>query len=113
MGGFYAMNVHPAQGKVIYQADQNVKQTLLNKREQIQKAARSFTNQPVRIQTLDGHTYEGVIVNVDGRHVYLSVTQTPVAQRQYVNPYYSSYYYNNVILPLVLYELLVISLLYT
>jgi hypothetical protein len=56
---------------------------------------------------MDGHVYEGVIVTCRNGLLYLRVT-APAAQRNLLE----SYYYNTVILPLVLYELLVITLLY-
>ncbi|MBH5318679.1 acetyl-CoA acetyltransferase [Paenibacillus sp. GSMTC-2017] len=64
----------------------------------------SHMHKHVRVQTLDGHIYEGMILHVDRSILYLQIMmQDP---RSFVNPY-------NVILPLVLYELLVITLLYT
>lgn len=54
----------------------------------------------VRVQTIDGHVYEGTTINIDRSILYLQVTMHK--ERAY-----------NAILALVLYELLVITLLYT
>lgn len=94
---------------VIYQADSNTAQTLQKARNQVYQASRPYIQRPVRVQTLDGTTYEGMIVNLDQTHLYLSIPQPDMENRAF----YPQPYYNNVILPLVLYELLVITLLYT
>jgi hypothetical protein len=90
---------------VIYRADPNMMQTIRHKRDQVHQMAHKYMNHPIRVQTVDGHVYQGLLVNLDGGHLYLNVSGNPQMSRQY-NPYY-----NNVILPLVLYELLVITLL--
>lgn len=63
-------------------------------------------NRHVRIQTINGQLYEGTVVHIDDGHIYLETAG--YAQRQWIHPHYSP-----AILPLVLYELLVITLLYT
>jgi hypothetical protein len=92
----------------VYQADPNTVQMIQSMRDHLQHCGRQCLNRMVRIQTIDGHVYEGMIENVDNRHLYLRVRQAN-DQRQF----FPGYYYNpaDVILPLVLYELLVISLL--
>jgi len=67
--------------------------------------------------------HEGTIAGVDNKHLYLNLGVNEQMQRGYYNPYQPYYpgpgpypgsyppYNNNVILPLVLFELLAISLL--
>lgn len=103
----YPMHQHP---HTIYQADPAQIQTLHAVRDKIQDAIHRHPNSYVRVQTLEGHTHEGRIVRVEHGILYLSV-QHPhhhPGHRPVYNPYPSS-----VILPLVLYELLVIVLLST
>ncbi|MCY9580701.1 acetyl-CoA acetyltransferase [Paenibacillus alvei] len=97
-----------AEQQVVYQADGSLVQALRETRDHIHHVCHSYMNRPVRIQTIDGFTCDGVIVNVDRGIVYVQ-TQQPVMQRGL----YNAYMYNNVILPLVLYELLVITLMVT
>jgi len=106
------MSVNPAQQQVIYQVNPNTAHALNSIREQLHTAARPYINQRVVVQMLDGHTYDGIIVDVDGCILYLSESQPP-HQRQFLNPLYQQYQYNNVILPLVLFELLAITLMIT
>ncbi|MGF7048537.1 hypothetical protein J2T13_003045 [Paenibacillus sp. DS2015] len=91
--------------QVIYQADPHTIQTLRHKRDRVHQMAHQYMNHNIRVQTVDGHIYQGLLANLDGAHLYLNVSGNPHMNRQLYNPY------NNVILPLVLYELLVITLL--
>lgn len=104
------MENHAPKQQVIYQADANTVHTLKNIRDRAYQASRPYIQRPVRIQTIEGTTYEGTLVNLDGTHLYLSIPQPNDSSRALGYP---RSYYNNVILPLVLYELLVITLLYT
>ncbi|MDF2720399.1 MAG: acetyl-CoA acetyltransferase [Paenibacillus sp.] len=97
----------------LYQAEPNLVQSVNQAKDRLHDIASKYTNHPVRVQTMAGHVHDGVIVNVDDCHLYLCVT-VPSQTRGFFNPVaQQAYYYNNVILPLVLYELLVITLLYT
>ncbi|MBP1930815.1 acetyl-CoA acetyltransferase [Ammoniphilus resinae] len=93
----------PVQTRVVYQVNPSMVNALKTIREQAYNASRGVINQRVRIQTVDGQIYEGVVVNVDRRHVYLTV---PAMQG------YGRQWDEDLILTLVLYELLVITLLY-
>lgn len=104
------MYVDESQQQVIYQADPYMAGALQSMREGVHNTSLQYMNKPVRVQTMDGHVYEGTIVNADTSHLYLSVSPHDAMQRGW---FYDQYVYNNVILPLVLYELLVITLLYT
>ncbi|OAB32776.1 hypothetical protein PMSD_17575 [Paenibacillus macquariensis subsp. defensor] len=94
----------PAQ-HILFQADPNMTQQFRQVREHIHHQIKGCIHRTIRVQTINGCTYEGVLMNVEGGMLFLSVPAAPSMSRAY-NPYY-----NNVILPLVLFELLVIVLL--
>lgn len=102
--------------QVLYQADPNVTTTLKSVRDRIHHILSTHVNRLVRVQTLDGHTYEGVIVHSDSRHVHLRVS-TPSGHRSFgPGPFFgpSPHFVGPseaAILTLVLFELLVIVLL--
>ncbi|WP_148277786.1 acetyl-CoA acetyltransferase [Paenibacillus popilliae] len=98
---------HPHLRQVIYQMEPGTVQALYSIRDRVQHMGRMYKDRHVRVQTIDGQVHDGIIVNVDRCHLYL-YTRALTEQRGL-----SEAYYNNVILPLVLYELLVITLLYT
>ncbi|WP_284645584.1 hypothetical protein [Paenibacillus silviterrae] len=102
-------NVH--QPQVLFRADPHVVSSLKSVRDHVHHICRQHRNQLVRIETMDGHVYEGVLVHCDKGILYLSV-RNPVPTPTPYRALSQQYYYNNVILPLVLYELLVITLLY-
>ncbi|BFT68961.1 hypothetical protein [Paenibacillus sp. P36] len=102
---------HPGhQGsQVLYQAEPDWQHQMMHKRNAIMGAVHPHVGRTIRVTTIDGHTYEGVLVNVDGHHAYLHVT--PHAQPYgHHRPIYTPAQYNQ-ILTLVLFELLVILLL--
>ncbi|CAG7617553.1 hypothetical protein PAESOLCIP111_02038 [Paenibacillus solanacearum] len=105
---------HPVHSQVLYQADSQSVHTLKAIRDRIHHICKQHTNQFVRIQTVEGHVYEGVIVSCDEGHVYVRVSQQQGhhGHRGFWGPGAAAAY-NNAILPLVLYNLLVITLLYT
>ncbi|GIO41104.1 MULTISPECIES: hypothetical protein [Paenibacillus] len=102
----YQQGMH--QQKVLYRADESSIQKLRSMREHFHHICRHYTNQFVRIETMDGHVITGRIVNCDRGLLHLAVPNqgTP---RAFFNPYNQ----DELILTLVLYELLVITLLYT
>lgn len=91
---------------VLYQAEPHV--TVKSIRDRISQICKQYRNQTVRVQTLDGQVYEGVLMHCEKGMLYISIAYPSSPQDQA-----RGLYYNNVILPLVLYELLVITLLYT
>lgn len=97
------------QQKVLYRADESSIQKLRSMREHFHHICRHYTNQFVRIETMDGHVFTGRIVKCDRGLLYLAV---PIqgTSRAFFNPFYNQ---DELILTLVLYELLVITLLYT
>lgn len=111
---------------VIYQADPAVIQHLNGVRDSVHQACKSYHNHKVNVQTIDGLVHEGTIAGADTKYLYLNVSVNGPMQRGFFNPYqpYQPYYpgqgpgyypgtpyNNNVILPLVLFELLAISLI--
>lgn len=104
---------YPVKKKqVVYEAETKIIEYVKVCKERLYKVCHQCMNKPVRIQTIDGVVYEGTIVNVDRKHVYLSVSQGYpggyMARGFFYGP---GAYYNNVILPLVLFDLLTITLL--
>jgi hypothetical protein len=85
----------------IYKADSQWSDQLRKTRQKLAGICGQCLNRTVRVQTLDGHTYEGVVVGTD--HTYLHIM---TGDARFLGPYAS-----NAILTLVLYELLVITLL--
>ncbi|GAA3409314.1 acetyl-CoA acetyltransferase [Paenibacillus hodogayensis] len=96
-----------APQQVVYQAEPTYVQAAKSAKEKLHGIVHHHMNRPVRVQTIDGQVHQGYITHVDDDYLYLRVpTQVSQDQRAFGA-------YNNVILPLVLYQLLVISLLYT
>jgi hypothetical protein len=103
-------NPYAIQPQVIYQADPALVQAMQSTKANIIEQSKQCMHKPVRVQTIQGHQLEGTIVHLDHQYMYLKVEMNPETNRQLFNPYYNPYN-SGVILPLVLYELLVISLL--
>ncbi|ANE48527.1 hypothetical protein SY83_22095 [Paenibacillus swuensis] len=85
----------------VLQGNTGMVETLKKMREDAYGVCAQCVGRPVQVETIHGETIQGTVANVDDHHLYLEVAQVDAR----------GYYYNNVILPLVLYELLVISLL--
>lgn len=97
------------QPQVLYRADTAIVDTLRTVKKRLCDICESCTGRHVRVQTMDGRVYDGIIRHHEDCVLYLELSSpgyrafwSPIAP---YNPYY------NTILPLVLYELLVISLL--
>jgi hypothetical protein len=117
------------QQNVIYQADPAVIRHLHGVRDSLHQSCKPYLNHKVNVQTIDGFVHEGVIAGVDNKHLYLNVAANGQMPRGFYNPHQSYHphpgpgpgpypgpypgppYNNNVILPLVLFELLAISLI--
>lgn len=94
------------QEQILYQAGPNHPQSLKSTRDHMHHLCNQYKNQLVRVETLDGEVFEGVITHCDRGIIYLSLPGKNGSRA------FGPNYYNNVILPLVLYELLVITLLF-
>lgn len=145
--------------ETIFKADSETVEILRRTKEKIHQVCRPHLQRPVRVETIHGEVFEGMIVNIDNKHLYLqpsvgaAESMGPACgndmRQAYPGPYYPAYqaYWPNPaytaypghsansspyamshpasysrpfipyspigasILPLVLYELLVISLL--
>ncbi|MCZ8518357.1 MULTISPECIES: hypothetical protein [Paenibacillus] len=101
------------QPQAIYEADTTVIDTLHKCREQIHSICTQHLHKPVRVHTTHGQYHEGVIVHIDAYHIYLQLPPEH-SRALFPGPYgYPPFnpYYNNVILPLALFDLLTIALL--
>lgn len=102
----------PAPLQTIYQMDPSLTEAMHSMKDHVQQVCSQYVNRPVQIQTTHGQLFEGYIVHIDAMHLYLQTMPGHVGHvRGFFNPFLAQNTYNNVVLPLVLYELLVISLL--
>ncbi|RKP47317.1 acetyl-CoA acetyltransferase [Cohnella endophytica] len=85
----------------LYKADTQWVDHVRKTRNKLADVSSQCMNRNVRVQTLDGHTYEGVVVGADQSYLHIMT-----GDARFFGPYAS-----NAILTLVLYELLVITLL--
>lgn len=88
----------------VYQANPETLQVLQQARDQAYATCKGQLNRTVRVQLLNGMSYEGVIVNVDPYNLYLRVNPYTPNARFFYGP-------NDLILTLSLYVLLVITLM--
>lgn len=104
----------------LYQADAGLADHIAKVRDTLIPLCHQYRNHAVRVETIDGRSFEGVIVEIDAGHLYLQVSRQnraffPSPFTPFPSPYpffpQQQYYYNNVILPLVLFELLTIALI--
>ncbi len=103
-------------GQVVYQADNQHVDAVKGVREKLHGICKQrLMNRHVMVKTIDGHEYEGIIVFIDDGNVYLSLAQDEELNKRFF-PYGGFYGPGPVnpggaILPLVLYNLLAITLL--
>ncbi|MFC5403569.1 hypothetical protein [Cohnella soli] len=95
------MNVRTSNTSVLYKADQEWAGHVRKTRQKLAEACGQCMNRTVRVQTIDGQTYEGIVVGSDHTYMHLMT-----GDARFFGPYAS-----NAILTLVLFELLVITLL--
>ncbi|MFD0713085.1 hypothetical protein [Paenibacillus sp. GCM10027626] len=106
------MNFQPTaqpQSKPIYQCDDHLHHTLKSYREQLHQLCAHHVNQRVMVETMDGDVFEGHIVHCERGVLFLQLANDGHTRGffpGYANPYSST------ILPLVLFNLLTISLLF-
>lgn len=112
----YAM---PGQQQVVYQADPSHAENVQAVRERLWKVCGGLLHRRIQVRTVDGHVHEGIVVHIDGSHIYLSVTQNRGDSRAFFPPFspfspFTPFPFvpSSAILPLVLFDLLVITLLY-
>lgn len=105
------VNFNPS-GEAVYQMDPAMVEKLHHMKQHIHGICKKHMHRPVRVQTTHGTTFEGYIIHIDDVHLYLN--PLPGHVRGFFNPLAAAqqqYAYNNVILPLVLFNLLTIALL--
>lgn len=103
----------------IYAVEKDVVELLHKTRERVHGLCRQYMNRPVQIETVDGEVFEGMIINVDRHYIYLqstaAATHVHMARTPYPytpGTYYPQYNpYAQQILPLVLFNLLAITLI--
>ncbi|MFC4599753.1 hypothetical protein [Cohnella hongkongensis] len=86
---------------LLYKADNEWCEQLRRTRRKLAGVCGQCMNRKVRVETIDGHTYEGVVVGSDNTYLHLMT-----GDARFFGPYAS-----NAIITLVLFELLVITLL--
>ncbi|WP_274363995.1 acetyl-CoA acetyltransferase [Paenibacillus thermotolerans] len=108
----YQPNPNVAGQQIVHQAQPEEVRTLQAIRQRMHSAVPACMHRRVRVQTIDGHVHEGVIVGIDGGIIYLDVEVSAGMSRAFY-PFYGPFYnpYYSVILPLALYDLLVLTLL--
>ncbi|WP_151735166.1 hypothetical protein [Paenibacillus tengchongensis] len=123
LGGSIIMSIYSpdVRASMIYQADPDAARHYHHVRNTLHQTCKPYLNHKVKVQTHDGNTHEGILAGMDSKNVYLFITVSTDQVRGFYNPYYKPYPYppypypgpvsGNAILPLVLYELLAISLL--
>jgi hypothetical protein len=107
-------NPYPTQPQLVYEADPSDIHSMQAMKGKVMELSKQYMNRAVRVQMVEGQQLEGIVVHLDRQYIYLQVEMNPETMRQPYNPYFNPYFnpYNSaVILPLVLYELLVVSLL--
>ncbi|TYP73256.1 hypothetical protein [Paenibacillus methanolicus] len=93
------------QEQTIYQANPGMHPAMKSMRDQLHHVCRQHVNRYARVETMDGDVFEGVIVHCDKGILYLKIPGKGMRRS------FSQNTYEDVILPLVLYELLVITLM--
>lgn len=106
--------------QIIYQADPVHVDTVNSIRKKLHGLCKEkLLNRHVLVKTVDGQEYEGVIVFVDEGQIYLSLARDEALEQSFARYAYPSPWGpyppvnpTGAILPLVLFNLLTISLLY-
>ncbi|WP_138494463.1 hypothetical protein [Paenibacillus pinistramenti] len=103
------------QQRPLYQADGPYVQQVKTVKNQLQQICRQHHNQLVKIETMDGEVFIGRIVGCNRGLLQIAVPahSAPPVPTPYGGAPRALFGYNDMILTLVLYELLVITLLYT
>lgn len=61
------------QGQIIYRADDNSIKAMQGVKNKVHQLGNQYANHPVRVQTLDGITYEGRLSHMDGDHMFIII----------------------------------------
>ncbi|WP_438433905.1 hypothetical protein [Gorillibacterium sp. sgz500922] len=87
----------------LYQANPEAAKGMKGMREHLHGVCKQYVNHTVRVETMDGDVFEGILMGADRGVLYLKQPGANAMNR--FNPY------SDAILALVLFELLVITLL--
>jgi hypothetical protein len=87
---------------ILYEAEPKHTAMVMEIRDRVMGKCGGHMHKYVCVQTVDGHVFEGTIMHIDNCILYLQCSMSD--PRAFMNPY-------SAVLPLVLYELLVITLL--
>ncbi|WP_219834832.1 hypothetical protein [Paenibacillus sp. R14(2021)] len=93
----------------IYQCDSNARQSLRSLQDHLHRICCGHAYRLVKVETMDGDVFEGHIVYCDRGILYIKLSNEGSSRAFF--PGVPGPNYNNVILPLVLFNLLAISLL--
>lgn len=104
--------------QVVYQCDHQLAKSMKQHKDKTHHALKDMVNRKVRIQTVDDEVYEGTIMKVDFKFLYLNI-EIGESRGFFPGfypprpPFYPPFnpFYSNVVLPLALFDLLAISLL--
>lgn len=97
----------------VFQADPQTVQAMQQCKQAIHHVCRQHMHKRVQVQTMQGQVHTGTLVGFDDHYVYLDVSSPGVPDARY--PFFPPAAYNPysaAVLPLVLFNLLTISLLY-
>ncbi|RKP47928.1 hypothetical protein D7Z26_22220 [Cohnella endophytica] len=92
----------------IFQCDSKLHQTLKSHRDQLHQLCASHAHRLVKVETMDGDVFEGHIHYCDRGILYLRLSNEGLNRGFFPGPPDP---YNNFVLPLVLFNLLAISLI--
>lgn len=98
------------QPHVLYSADKMHVETLKAAKAKLCDICDKHAGRYVRVELMDGQCFEGILRHREGCVLYLELAMP--GHRAFWGPFLPGAAFSSAILPLVLYELLVISLLY-
>ncbi|QJC50295.1 hypothetical protein HGI30_00870 [Paenibacillus albicereus] len=98
----------PALSRV-YHCETAHHETLLDVKQRLHALCAEHAYRLVQVETMDGDVYEGKIVLCDRSILFLQLSNE--GHRAFLPGAPNPYFYNNVILPLVLFDLLAITLI--
>ncbi|WP_080834038.1 hypothetical protein [Cohnella massiliensis] len=104
-------NAFPAEQKYIYKPDPELTRHLKSVQDHVHRVCAPHLNRPVMVETMDGDVFEGHIVHCDKGVLYLRLSAERTDRAFFPGPFGGPGPYGNFILPLVLFNLLTISLL--
>ncbi|GIP14306.1 MAG: hypothetical protein E7L01_23080 [Paenibacillus macerans] len=93
------------QEHTLYRMDPTTRHNLKSIQDHIANICNNHVNTLVRVETVDGDVFEGILIHCEKGILYLRLP-SHVTSRGFVPGYY-----NDFVLPLVLFNLLAISLL--